>query len=172
MQPSSQSIEVEVAQNHFVTLPSPDALQKNINVSQLISAQWAEEQQQKLLVQLQVDKNQVVFAGFSAWGMKLLSLHYSGEEITTDLMTGLSDTLPKPEQVLFNIMISIWPLEAWQVPLNKIGWHLEEKALQRRLLDEQGNVIITIDYQQVPYLDGKITLQHHLLNYTVIIETN
>jgi hypothetical protein len=172
MHPTSLPIQVEVATNHFVTLPLPSELQQDINVSQLISAQWGEEKQQKLLVQLQVDKNQVVFAGFSAWGMKLLSLHYSGVEIKTDLMAGLADTLPKPEQVLFNLMIAIWPIKAWQTPLENIGWKLQEQVQQRRLFDNLGKVIVTIDYKKTPYLDGKITIHHQLLNYTVIIETN
>ena len=172
MQPTSHPIQVEVSENHFVTLPLPAELQQDINVSQLISAQWAEEKQQKLLVQLQVNKKQVVFAGFSAWGMKLLSLHYSGEEIKTDILAGLSETLPKPEQVLFNIMLAIWPIEAWKPSLTAIGWQLQEQGLQRLLLDENNQVIVTIDYQKMPYLDGRISLHHHVLDYTVIIETN
>jgi len=170
--PTYHPVQVEISESNFVSLPLPAQLQQNINVSQLISAQWAEETQQKLLVQLQVDKNQVVFAGFSAWGMKLLSLHYSGEDIKTDIQAGLSGTLPKPEQVLFNIMIAIWPLEAWHAPLAAIGWQLQEQGLQRLLLDENGKVIVRIDFQKTPYLDGKITLHHQVLNYTVTIETN
>jgi hypothetical protein len=172
MQPRSPSVQVEVSKNNVVTLPQPAQLKQNVNVSQLISAQWGDQQQPKLLVQLQVDKNQVVFAGFSAWGMRLLSLHYSGEEIKTDLLIGLSKSLPKPEQVLFNIMIAIWPIEAWQPLLDSIGWQLQEKTLQRLLLDENGKIIVIIDYQKTPYLDGKITLSHQVLDYTVTIETN
>lgn len=170
--PIQDAIQVEVSEKHFITLPLPAQLQQNVSVNQLISAQWGEEKQQKLLVQLQVDKHQVVFAGFSAWGMKLLSLHYSGEEIKTDLLAGLSESLPKPEQVLFNIMIAIWPVEAWQPSLDAIGWQLQEQGLQRLLLDENEKVIVRIDYQKTPYLDGKITLHHQVLDYTVVIETN
>ena len=143
MQPRSPSVQVEVSKNNVVTLPQPAQLKQNVNVSQLISAQWGDQQQPKLLVQLQVDKNQVVFAGFSAWGMRLLSLHYSGEEIKTDLLIGLSKSLPKPEQVLFNIMIAIWPIEAWQPLLDSIGWQLQEKTLQRLLLTKLRNSSLT-----------------------------
>lgn len=172
MQPQSHSVQVEIAPQQFVTLPSPAQLQQSINVSQLISAQWGEKKQQKLLVQLQVDEKQVVLAGFSAWGMKLLSLHYSDQQIQTDVLAGLAESLPKPEQVLFNVMLSIWPVEAWQLPLQKIGWKLQEKGLQRLLLDEKDQVVVIIDYQKKPYLDGKITFQHQTLHYTVIIETD
>jgi len=174
-QPGSHSVQVSVTPGQFIDLPQPRELQQHINVSQLITAQWGEENSNQLLVQLQVDDQQVALAGFSAWGVKLLTLSYLGEQsgnkIDTNVMTGLAGALPDPEQVLFNVMIAIWPQEAWQAPLVDIGWTLHEDVLQRTLIDQQGNIIITIDYQQKPYLTGRITLKHHRLNYTVMIET-
>ena len=176
VQPSSEALKVELTTGQFVDLPLPKQLQQNVNVSQLITAQWGEEKKQQLLVQLQVDEQRVVLAGFSAWGAKLLTLSYLNDEtsnkIESSVMTGLSETLPKPEQVLFNVMLAIWPQAAWQPSLAKIGWELKEQGLQRLLVDEDGDVVISIDYQKKPYLDGKITFQHHRLNYRVIIETN
>jgi len=165
-------LQVEVDQGVFVTLPTPRQLRQTLNVSQLITAQWGNNQQQKLLVQLQVDKERVVLAGFSAWGAPVLSLTYSGEEIQTYLLSGLQDTLPKPEQVLFNLMISIWPVDAWQKPLAKIGWALKEKGLQRELIDDKGHVVATVIYQIKPYIDGVIVFKHHRLDYSITIETN
>lgn len=163
--------QVEVDQGVFVTLPTPQQLRKTLNVSQLITAQWGNKEQ-KLQVQLQVDKESVVLAGFSAWGAPILSLTYSGEEIQTYLLSGLVDSLPKPEQVLFNLMISIWPVDAWQKPLAQIGWRLEETGLQRELIDDKGHVVATVTYQTKPYIDGVIVFKHHSLDYTITIETN
>ncbi len=178
LQPSvevADQVQVEITPGQFVDLPLPMQLQKEINVSQLISAQWAEENKRQLLVQLQVDKQQVVLAGFSAWGVKLLSLSYvsdaTGNKIETNVMTGLSETLPQPEQILFNVMLAIWPKNSWDGPLSLIGWRLQEDGLQRSLIDENGDVVVTIDYQHKDYLNGKITFKHQRLNYTVVIET-
>ena len=182
LQPTSPAIDpvkgllqTEITTDQFVDLPLPSQLQQVINVSQLITAQWGEDNKQQLLMQLQVDEQQIVLAGFSAWGAPLLSLTYlsdeEGNKIETHVMNGLSDSLPKPEQVLFNLMLAIWPESAWRIPLDKIGWKLQEIGLQRLLVDESGNVVITIDYQNKPYLDGKITFKHQLLNYTIMIET-
>lgn len=171
----NKQVQVEISSNQFVDLPLPEQLQQTLNVSQLITAQWGEGSKQKLLVQLQVDQQQVVLAGFSAWGVKLLSLNYvknqTGNQIETSVMTGLGETLPSPEQVLFNVMLAIWPNQAWQAPLDNIGWRLQETELQRLLLDQQGDVVISIDYQKTPYLDGTITFKHHRLHYTILIET-
>jgi hypothetical protein len=165
-------IQVAVSKDVFLTLPKPAQLEKEIDATQLISAKWGDNKEQQLLVQLQVDKNNVVLAGFSAWGAKLLSLDYSGDKIETYLLSGLSEKLPKPEQILFNVMLSLWPISAWQPELDKIGWELAEKKNQRTLFDENGNTIITIDYESENPFAGLITFKHHTLNYTITIKTN
>ncbi|TEW54090.1 DUF3261 domain-containing protein [Psychromonas sp. RZ22] len=175
MQQATHPVQVEITPGQFVNLPQPKELQQNVNVSQLITAQWGEANQQQMLTQLQVDQEKVVLAGFSAWGVKLLSLTYLGEDggnkIETNVIAGFADKLPQPEQVLFNVMLSIWPKSSWDKPLAAIGWKLKETALQRLLIDQNGKVVVTIDYQKKTHLDGKITFKHQGLNYTVIIET-
>lgn len=176
MQPATHSIKAEIAPDTFVVLPQPIELKESINVSQLITAQWGNDSKHKLLIQLQVDQQKVVLAGFSAWGVKLLSLRYfgvnAGNKIETNVMAGLEQTLPQPERVLFNVMLSIWPQSAWQAPLEQIGWKLQENNRQRLLVDNNDQVVVTIDYEKIPYLSGKITFKHHRLNYNVTIETN
>lgn len=175
MQPNTQSVKVAVAEDQFVDLPEPAQLQQEVNVSQLISAQWQDNKTQRLLVQLEVDQQKVALAGFSAWGAKLLSISYWGKDfghrIETQVMSGLADKLPAPEQVLFYVMISIWPEQAWQNRLNKIGWRIQDKPLQRQLFDDKGNLVLVIDYQQEPHLQGTITLKHLKQGYTVTIQT-
>lgn len=172
---STHAVQVQVSTKQFVDLPQPRALQQTINVSQLITAQWGDANKQKLLVQLQVTPQQVALAGFSAWGVKLLSLTYWGNDwgnkIETNVMTGLADTLPQPEQILFNVMLAIWPLSSWDEALARIGWKLQENHLQRLLFDENGELVIRIDYQKKPYLEGKIIFKHQCLDYTISIET-
>lgn len=165
-------VQVEVSKGFFVSLPTPAQLQHPLNVSQLISAQWGEQQQQQLLVQLQVDSEQVVLAGFSSWGARILSLTYSEGKIETYTMPGLGDNLPKPEQVLFNVMLAIWPVESWSAPLKTIGWRLHEQPLKRLLIDANNQIVVEINYSATPHLAGLITFQHIPLNYTIKIETN
>lgn len=172
MQSAKHSVLVEIADNVFVSLPKPIELGSSLSVSQLITAQWDENKEQKLLVQLQVDSKQVVIAGFSAWGARLLSLNYSNDQINTFVLTGFVEKLPQPEQVLFNVMLSVWPISAWEKPLQKIGWRLIENGLKRQLLDKKGQLIVDITYQARPYINGVIKFKHHLLDYTITIETN
>ncbi len=175
MQPQTHPVQVEVNPGIFVTLPKPAELGQDLNISQLITAQWGQEEGnkvQKLPVQLQVDQHSVVLAGFSSWGARIISLSYSGEEIQTYVLSGLADTLPKPEQVLFNVMISIWPVESWSAPLAQIGWSLIESDFERFLVDQNGQTVATVTYQAHPYIDGIIVFKHLKLNYTITIETS
>ncbi|WP_354622780.1 DUF3261 domain-containing protein [Psychromonas sp. MME2] len=170
LQNRADPLQVEVAKNTFVTLPTPAQLQRTLDISQLISAQWGEQQQQ-LMVQLQVDSQQLVLAAFSAWGAPLLSVKYTEQKIETSTIPGLAANLPKPEQVLFNVMLSIWPAQAWQTPFANIGWSLMATEKQRLLMDGNGDLIMQIDYQTTPHLQGLITIKHLQLNYIINIET-
>ena len=107
MQKNKLPVQVEVSDTLFVTLPTPAMLGYSLNVSQLITAQWAQTKQKKLLMQLQVDSKRVILVGFSAWGAPILRLTYTGEQIQTSVMAGLEDKLPKPQQVLLNLMFRI-----------------------------------------------------------------
>lgn len=171
MQPVPNLVQVEVDKGVFVRLPQPIELGQELNVSQLLTAQWGENKEQKLLMQLQVDQKSVVLAGFSAFGARILSISYSGKEIKSSVLTGLGDKLPKPEQVLFNVMLSIWPVNAWSKPLGKIGWELAEQGLKRELMDQNGQIIAEINYQRQPYINGIIVFKHNVLDYSITIET-
>jgi len=87
-------------------------------------------------------------------------------------MAGLEDKLPKPEQVLLNLMLALWPVSSWQKPLDQIGWKLIEQGLLRKLIDQQGNIVSEVRYQTRPAIAGLIEFRHHQLNYTISIETH
>lgn len=169
-QPKPQSNQVSIAPDTYVTLPAPAALGQTLTTSQLITAQWAEQTHQ-LPVQLQVDDQKIALAGFSPWGSRILSLTYEDQVIEASVLPGLGETLPKPEQVLFNLMLTLWPVDAWRSPLQNVGWQLVETSHNRQLIDEKGNIIADIDYKATPHLAGDIVFTHHPQGYTITIKT-
>lgn len=190
-QPMQQQTNlIEITPNVSVTIPTPEDLGYRLTASQLIGAQWGapdeQKQQQQLPVQLEVDQNKVVLAGFSSWGARILTLSYQNQLIEASVLTGLETSLPKPEQVLFNLMITLWPVDSWQPHLAKIGWQLTESNQQRQLFDNNGDLVADIHYQTTTdntssalaeqnttsaYLDGPITFSNHQLGYTITIKT-
>lgn len=168
--PRTRSNMIEIAPNIVLEMPSPETLGYRLSASQMVLVEYKEEQHQ-LPVQLQVDENRLVLAGFSSWGSRIMSLIYEQEEISTSVMTGIGKTLPDPEQVLFNLMITLWPLEAWEEPMEAIGWRLEDTPKKRLLIDENQQVVVTILYEEEPPLDGKIIFMNHPLNLKITIKT-
>ena len=169
--PIKQPNQVEVAQETFITLPQPAEYGSDLSLSQLISVEFQGTKQQ-LPVQLELTGNDLVLAGFASWGSRLLSLDYDGLTLDTYVMAGLADTLPPPEQVLFNVMITLWPLDAWQSSLESISWQLNEDGNHRILRDESGNIILDVGYDSITdKLSGDITLSSPHLGYIITIKT-
>ncbi|OAN11007.1 hypothetical protein A3K86_18700 [Photobacterium jeanii] len=171
---------VMINDRQVVTLPTPAELGYSIHASQLISAQWRSQQdgankgakqQQQLPVQLEVKNNSLQLAGFSSWGTRILTLSYQDQRIDASVLTGLETTLPQPEQVLFNLMLTLWPVSSWQPQLAPIGWQLTESHLVRRLINAQGETVVEIQYQTKPYLNGDIIFNHKQLGYQITIKT-
>ncbi|KJY81963.1 lipoprotein [Vibrio galatheae] len=172
--PHSSAPTVSITQNQQLQLPSPDSLGYAVTASQLIEATWNQgdnHRTEQLPVQLQVSGNQLVLAGFSSWGTRVLSLNYQDDKVDTEVMNGLSGVLPAPEQVLFNLMITLWPDSAWEAPLNKVRWHMVDNANSRAIFDNNGNQVIDIQYSSSDRLAGEIVFHHLTDNYTIKIKT-
>ncbi|OED84842.1 hypothetical protein BCS93_04470 [Vibrio breoganii] len=165
---------VQIAGGKTVHLPSPSSYNYDLTASQLIEATWVEDDTVKssqLPVQLQVTGDKLVLAAFSSWGTRILSVTYQGDSISTNVMPGLSGALPPPEQVLFNLMITIWPRSAWEESLSNVRWKMNENDDGRAIFDENGRKVINIQYKSHPKLDGDIVFHHLVNDYTIVIKT-
>ncbi|MEZ8319712.1 DUF3261 domain-containing protein [Vibrio splendidus] len=170
-QPTGASVSIN--NDTELALPLPAELGYSLTASQLISATWETDTQQ-LPVQVEVTADKVVLAGFSSWGTRILSLQYQNQVIDTQVLSGLGATLPQPEQVLFNLMLTLWPTEAWTQPLQTIGWHLVDTDNTRTAFDDDQQAIIRIEYQakaNEPKLSGDIVFKHLIQGYTITIQT-
>ncbi len=175
LQPQTSSTQVEISPEIWVDLPQPIELGESVSASQLISASWQDQQgktqTQQLPVQLQIDDRHIVLAGFSSWGTRILSLDYNGQDIETQVLAGLENTLPKPEQVLFNLMITLWPLNAWEAPLNKVRWTIVDEGNKRIISNRDNEAVIEITYLGEAPFEGDIQFLNKPLNYAITIKT-
>ncbi|MCG9580168.1 DUF3261 domain-containing protein [Vibrio tubiashii] len=172
--PQSATPVVQITQQEQVSLPTPGDLGYSLTASQLIEATWNSNKQKRteqLPVQLQVSSDKLVLAGFSSWGTRILSLNYQDDEITTEVLSGLGGVLPPPEQVLFNLMITLWPVSAWEAPLNKVRWQIIDNYNTRAIFDNSGKKVIDIQYSNKDRLSGDIVFHHLIDNYTIKIKT-
>lgn len=167
------SNHVEIAPDKFVTLPAPSEFEGTVSVNQLITAKWSDSTQ-VLPVHLEISATDVVLVGFSSWGTRLLTLNYDGQTLETDNLTGLGAVLPDGKQVLMNLMLTLWPATSWQPHLSPIGWQLVDDATSRTLLDENGETVAKIQYDEPKVAGGvpaDIQFEQVRQHYQIQIQT-
>ncbi|GAD88481.1 hypothetical protein VHA01S_005_00840 [Vibrio halioticoli NBRC 102217] len=172
--PTAHTPAVNITAEQQVYLPTPDSLGYSLSASQLIEATWhngKSDRTEQLPVQLQVTQDKLVLAGFSSWGTRILSLEYQGDKISSEVLTGLDGVLPAPEQVLFNLMITLWPTSAWEAPLNAVQWQILDTDNNRSIYNSDGKEIIHIQYSNKDKLSGKIIFHNLIDDYTITITT-
>ena len=137
-----------------VTLPPP-GITPAIRVQQLLTGSF-KGQTQSLLVMLNADGNKVALAGLS----------YTG--IHTE-QSVVMPQLPPASQVLADVMLSHWPLSAWQPQLPK-GWTLNDTDTRRELRNPEGKLVTEIVYLNRNGRREPISIVQHAFHYHITIQ--
>ncbi|WP_325891702.1 DUF3261 domain-containing protein [Grimontia sp. NTOU-MAR1] len=167
------SNHVEIAPDKFVSLPAPSDFQGTVSVNQLITAKWSDTTQ-VLPVHLEITGSDVVLVGFSSWGTRLLTINYDGHTLEKENLTGLGVVMPDGKQVLMNLMLTLWPTSSWQTHLSQIGWQLVDDAATRTLIDENGETVVKIQYDEPKVAGGipaDIKFEQVRQHYQIQIQT-
>jgi len=149
-----------------VTLPPP-GLTPAFDRQQLLTGTF-DGKEQSLLVMLSVDQHRLSLAGLSSLGIRLFLLTYDQNGLHTE-QSIVVPQLPPASQVLADIMLSHWPLAAWQSQL-PTGWTLVDKGDQRELRDPNGRLITEVHYRQTGALREPVALTQHVFNYHLTIQ--
>ncbi|GBU09369.1 lipoprotein [Gammaproteobacteria bacterium] len=137
-----------------VNLPAPNLMQ-NIQQQQLLSAR-TQDNKFSLLTILTVDEKGLTLIGLSPLGVRLFKIEYllqhidgnkyiNQNKISIEQNIAMPNNVPPANQILSDIMLSYWPINAWRTQLPK-NWHLVDLNNQRILYDSQGEEIIKISY--------------------------
>ncbi|WP_277622327.1 DUF3261 domain-containing protein [Chimaeribacter californicus] len=149
-----------------VTLPAP-GISPAIHGQQLLTGTF-KGQQQSLVVLLNADAQRLSLAGLSSLGIRLFQLTYDAQGIHTRQALVLPD-LPPAAQVLADVMLGLWPVEAWQGRLPP-GWTLNDEGDTRRLCDEHGKRVTEIRYQRRHGQRKPVSLEQYVFGYHITIQ--
>ncbi|HBH7067240.1 TPA: DUF3261 domain-containing protein [Enterobacter cloacae] len=149
-----------------VTLPPP-GITPAIRSQQLLTGRF-NGQTQSLLVLLNADGQKVTLAGLSSVGIRLFLATYDNTGIHTEQSVAMPQ-LPPASQVLADVMLSHWPLSAWQPQLPK-GWTLNDTDTRRELRNPDGKLVTEIVYLQRKGKREPIGIEQHVFKYHITIQ--
>lgn len=149
-----------------VTLPPP-GITPAIRSQQLLTGRF-NGQTQSLLVLLNADGQKVTLAGLSSVGIRLFLATYDNTGIHTE-QSVVMPQLPPASQVLADVMLSHWPLSAWQPQLPK-GWTLKDTGTRRELRNPDGKLVTEIVYLQRNGKRDPISIAQHVFKYHITIQ--
>ena len=149
-----------------VTLPPP-GITPAIRAQQLLTGSF-KGQTQSLLVMLSADGDKVTLAGLSSVGIRLFLATYDDTGIHTE-QSVVMPQLPPASQVLADVMLSHWPLSAWQQQLPK-GWTLNDTDTRRELRNPEGKLVTEIVYLNRNGRREPISIVQHAFHYHITIQ--
>lgn len=149
-----------------VSLPAP-GISPGFSEQQLLTGRFGGKTQ-SLMVLLSADGERLNLAGLSPLGIRLFTLRYDASGVHTQQSVMLPK-MPPAAQVLADILLSRWPLSAWQQRLPP-GWQLRDQGDRRILSDSNGKPVVEISYitranQRLP-----ITIQQYAFGYRITIQ--
>ena len=149
-----------------VTLPPP-GISPAVSSQQLLTGSF-NGQTQSLLVMLNADAHKVTLAGLSSVGIRLFLATYDETGIHTE-QSIVVPPLPPASQVLADVMLSHWPISAWQPQLPK-GWTLTDTGDRRELRNASGKLVTEIVYLQRKGKREPISIEQHVFKYHITIQ--
>lgn len=149
-----------------VTLPPP-GISPAVSSQQLLTGSF-NGQTQSLLVMLNADAHKVTLAGLSSVGIRLFLATYDETGIHTEQSIFVPQ-LPPASQVLADVMLSHWPISAWQPQLPK-GWTLTDNGDRRELRNASGKLVTEIVYLQRKGKREPISIEQHVFKYHITIQ--
>jgi len=146
-----------------VTLPPP-GISTPLSAQQLLTGSF-NGSSQSLLVMLNADEKKVTLAGLSSVGIRLFLLTYDGKGLHSE-QSIVVPQLPPASQVLADVMLSHWPISAWQPQLPK-GWTLSDIGDKRELRNAHGERVTVISYlnrhgQRMPIAIAQLAFKYHI----------
>ena len=146
-----------------VTLPAP-GISPALSSQQLLTGSF-NGNTQSLLVMLNADSQKVTLAGLTSVGIRLFLVTYDDKGLHSE-QSIVVPQLPPASQVLADVMLSHWPISAWQPQLPK-GWTLTDIGNKRELRNAHGKLVTEISYlnrkgQRVPIAIAQQVFKYHI----------
>ncbi|EEW1217949.1 DUF3261 domain-containing protein, partial [Escherichia coli O157:H7] len=138
-----------------------------VNSQQLLTGSF-NGKTQSLLVMLNADDQKITLAGLSSVGIRLFLVTYDAQGLRAE-QSIVVPQLPPASQVLADVMLSHWPISAWQ-PQLPAGWTLRDNGDKRELRNASGKLVTEITYLNRKGKRVPISIEQHVFKYHITIQ--
>jgi hypothetical protein len=161
---------VKLSEGSRLVLLSPNALGRNLNVTQRATAQYRGADLE-MLIMWEVSPSVVKLVALTPFGSRLFSLVYRPPKLDFEVSPLLGEQV-KPAYILADLMLCYWPVDTIRQQLQGDNLRLNEEAGVRRTLLQAQTEIVEIDYHGPDYpWRSKVVYRHLKRHYSFTLQT-
>jgi hypothetical protein len=158
---------VAIANGVYFDLLSSIPYDINLRLTQSASATY-KDQSHDLIFQTEILQNKLVMVGLTPTGTRLFTIQMDQKTVNAEGVSAMVDKI-KPEYLLADLQISLWPLK--QIQANLINATIAQPTPFERVVNNNEESIISIKYSRdSEHFRGTIEFHHHQRQYQLIIE--
>lgn len=158
---------VEIAEATYLELMPPSALGVSLALTQSVTTKHVNAEY-KMLAQIEIDRNSLIFVGMTPFGQHLFSIEYKNNRYHYDVAPILQDRI-KPEYLLADFQLSYWPTKLLQTRLS--GGVIQVVANRRSIYRDDDTKVVDISYEYPGLWSGTVAFKHLERDYSVFVKT-
>ena len=122
-----------------------------------------------LIQQVEIDRDEIRLVGVTHFGSPFFTLRYYEGKVHATKMEQLPDAF-RPELVLRDFQFAFWNVDVLREAYQKVGYLVVDSELTR-VLQKDGEKVMSVTYQNTSPLNGGVQLIHHGFGYQIEFET-
>ena len=155
--------QVSIADKVHYTLLPTIPFKNGLTLTQSATVTYQDDSHD-LIFHTEISNRQLTMVGLSPTGTRLFTIVMQEGTVNAEGFSSMIDTI-KPEYLLADLQLSLWPLE--QLNQNLSGASVEEASSLTRSVIQANNPLITVRYSEAEHFKGDIQFIHHQRGYSL-----
>lgn len=150
-------------------LATPASLGNSLEVAQILRGAFG-AREITLQCAVNATSTQLHVVGLTSLGLRVFTIKYDGEHLEAEHAPQVPEFF-KPEQLVNDLQLVLWPLSALQQTFAGTQWQVSEPHVGTRRLRRAGELIAEVHYADPNPWSGRAWIVHFDVPYTIGIES-
>ncbi len=155
-------------QSEQVPLLPPATLGASRDAQQILRAAFGEHEATLRSV-VHVTPQQIEVVVLTALGQRAMSVTWDGKDWQVETAPMVPSGL-RPESLLADVQLALWPLPALQAAYHAAGWEVSEPGGGVRRLRHDGRLVAEVDYADADPWQGRYWISNFRFGYSLAVE--